>query len=116
MAGSTDAIAPRPPMHFSPVNFLCVEESQNLSDSVTLNDGHEFFLPGTAAAPHYLQIDTGAKMMGDNFWSTFAVIIVVLAAGLFVTVTTHAALNAATLVADHDTCTHHACISVAANQ
>lgn len=114
MGGSTDAIRPRLLIHSDFVNFVCVEESQNLSKSVTLKHGREFILPGVAGR-HYDYIDAGAKPMGDNFWSTFAVITVVLAAGLFVTVTTHAALNAASLVAGQDTCTHHACISVASN-
>jgi hypothetical protein len=57
----------------------------------------------------------GSELMGDNFWSTFASITVLLAAGLFVTFTTLATLNAASLVAGNDACTHNACISLAAN-
>ena len=95
-------------------SFLRDEESRNRENSVTLNLQLLVYRPAaTGWKPIYYAL--GSEMAGEYFWRTFAPVAILLAAGLFVTVTTLVTLNAASLVVGNDTCTYHACISLAAN-
>lgn len=54
-------------------------------------------------------------MSGERFFSTLASVGILLAAGMFVMLTSLAALNAASLSAGAETCNYRSCISVASN-
>ena len=94
--------------------FLRDEESQNRKYSVTLNLEVLIYRPA-ATGRKTISYALGSEMAGENFWRTFAPVAILLAAGLFVTVTSLVTLNAASLVAGNDTCTYYACISLVAN-
>jgi len=54
-------------------------------------------------------------MSGERIWNTLASVAILLAAGLFVTMTSLAALNAASLSAHASTCSYQSCISIASS-
>ena len=95
-------------------SFLRDEESQNRENSITLKIDVLIYRPA-ATGWKTIYYALGSQMTGNSFWRTFAPVTILLAAGLFVTVTSLVTLNAASLVAGNDTCTYHACISLAAN-
>lgn len=54
-------------------------------------------------------------MPGEQLWNTMASVAILIVAGLFVTMTSLAALNAASLSAHASTCSHQSCVSLASN-
>ncbi|MCH9807491.1 MAG: hypothetical protein K0U74_07155 [Alphaproteobacteria bacterium] len=54
-------------------------------------------------------------MPNERTWSTITSVAIMFAAGLFVTMTSLAALNAASVSASGSTCSQHGCISIASN-
>ena len=102
------------PLILQGTSFLRDDESRNRENSVSIHLEDLIYRPA-ANGRKTICYALGSEMAGENFWRTFASVAILLAAGLFVTVTSLVTLNAASLVAGNDTCTYYACISLAAN-